>query len=78
MDSRRDTVKVKALRAVPYYRIRLPGEEFLVTPAYADFFTRHHLVERIGDAPILTLIDDESERGRAKRRYSRRDLQAED
>lgn len=58
-------MKVRALKAIPYQKIRMPGDEFECPERYGLYFVRAKLAEVVDGEP------------RQKRAYRRRDMTAE-
>lgn len=65
-------IRIRALKALPYNRIRMPGDVFDAKPGYAEFFIRAKLAERVTDE--LEAV----ETVKAKRKYTKRALTSVD
>lgn len=66
-------IKLRALKALPYNRIRMPGDVFEAKPGYAEFFVRAKLAERVTDEDAAEVPVT-----KAKRKYTKRALTATD
>lgn len=66
-------IKIRALKALPYNRIRMPGDVFDAKPGYAEFFIRAKLAERVTDedAAEVPVV-------KTKRKYTKRAMTSAD